>query len=212
MSAREYYEVLELKPFSDGATVDQAYWHLAKTYQTQAVADPRARLLLDELNEAYGVLGTPRLREDYDSHLAELPAYSGPRRAQGTKTTKKHSRTRRFSVSVRRWNPFSPPKNSPASTTMPALQKVRFSAAADAPATTRQQASVSDLRASTSQMLERWRARADTEPQSASPPPDMTLVDIFRSENDLGSREDPLAAVMEILKAPRDVMAANSEV
>jgi hypothetical protein len=67
MSDRDYYELLGLTPRSDGAMVDQAYWHLARKYQMLAVTNPRARSMLDELNEAYGVLGNPRLREQYDA-------------------------------------------------------------------------------------------------------------------------------------------------
>ena len=67
MSDRDYYELLGLTPRADGAMVDQAYWHLARKYQMLAVTNPRARAMLDELNEAYGVLGTPRLREQYDA-------------------------------------------------------------------------------------------------------------------------------------------------
>src|SRR3974377_1130861 len=67
MSDRDYYELLGLTPRADGAMVDQAYWHLARKYQMLAVTNPRARTMLDELNEAYGVLGNPRLREQYDA-------------------------------------------------------------------------------------------------------------------------------------------------
>jgi len=67
MSDRDYYEILGLTPTADGAMVDQAYWHLARKYQGLAATNPRAQYLLDELNEAYGVLGTPRLREQYDA-------------------------------------------------------------------------------------------------------------------------------------------------
>ncbi|MEX0749439.1 MAG: J domain-containing protein [Dehalococcoidia bacterium] len=67
MSDRDYYEILGLTPTADGAMVDQAYWHLARKYQGLAATNPRAQHLLDELNEAYGVLGTPRLREQYDA-------------------------------------------------------------------------------------------------------------------------------------------------
>lgn len=67
MSDRDYYEILGLTPRADGAMVDQAYWHLARKYQQLAGTNPRAQYMLDELNEAYGVLGNPRLREQYDA-------------------------------------------------------------------------------------------------------------------------------------------------
>jgi hypothetical protein len=73
----------------------------------------------------------------------------------------------------------------------------------------RLRADVNDLRASTSQMLERWRTRTDQSRPKDGCEPDMTLVDIFKSEDEVAAREDPLSAVMEILKAPADVVAAT---
>jgi hypothetical protein len=67
MTDRDYYEILGLTPQADGAMVDQAYWHLARKYQSLAATNARAQRLLDELNEAYGVLGNPKLREQYDA-------------------------------------------------------------------------------------------------------------------------------------------------
>ena len=72
MNTRELYEVLGLAPFADGAIVDQAYWHLAKTYQALSVTDPRARESLNDLNDVYAVLSTPRLREEYDATLSSV--------------------------------------------------------------------------------------------------------------------------------------------
>ena len=64
-------------------------------------------------------------------------------------------------------------------------------------------------------MLERWRTNANIQagPKAAGDPmpPDTTLVDIFRTEKDLTAHGDPLAAVMEILKAPPEVMATVAE-
>jgi hypothetical protein len=67
MSDRDYYEVLGLTPRADGTMVDQAYWHLARKYQSLATTNARGRRLLDDLNEAYGVLGNARLRREYDA-------------------------------------------------------------------------------------------------------------------------------------------------
>ena len=67
MSDRDYYEILGLTPGVDGQMVDQAYWHLARKYQSLGAIEASARYALDELNEAYGVIGTPRLREQYDA-------------------------------------------------------------------------------------------------------------------------------------------------
>lgn len=67
MSDRDYYEILGLTPVADGAMVDQAYWHLARKYQLLGTTNPRARHMLDELNEAYGVIGASKLRQQYDA-------------------------------------------------------------------------------------------------------------------------------------------------
>lgn len=94
MSDRDYYEILGLTPRADAALVDQAYWHLARKYQTLGATDAGAARLLDELNEAYGVLGTPRLREQYDAFRDDVllragmlrPVRATPREPKGKKT------------------------------------------------------------------------------------------------------------------------------
>jgi hypothetical protein len=63
---KDYYEVLHLHPEADAAMVDQAYWHLARLYNAAIPTDGAARPMLEELNEAYGVLRTPELRAEYD--------------------------------------------------------------------------------------------------------------------------------------------------
>jgi hypothetical protein len=77
MSDRDYYEILGLTRAADGAMVDQAYWHLARKYQSLATTNPRASQMLDELNEAYGVIGSPKLREQYDSFRDDILASTG---------------------------------------------------------------------------------------------------------------------------------------
>src|SRR5256885_15528079 len=77
MSDRDYYESLGLTPLADGAMVDQAYWHLARKYQSLGTSHPSAAHMLDELNEAYGVLGNPRLRREYDAFRDDVLLASG---------------------------------------------------------------------------------------------------------------------------------------
>jgi hypothetical protein len=77
MSDRDYYEVLGLTPRADGAMVDQSYWHLARKYQSLATTNAHGRRLLDELNEAYGVLGNPRLRHEYDAFRDDVLVAGG---------------------------------------------------------------------------------------------------------------------------------------
>ena len=57
--------------------VDQAYWHLARKYQSLGTSHPSAAHMLDELNEAYGVLGNPRLRREYDAFRDDVLLASG---------------------------------------------------------------------------------------------------------------------------------------
>ncbi len=100
MSDRDYYEILGLTPRADGTMVDQAYWHLARKYQTLAVTNSRARAMLDQLNEAYGVLGNPRLRERYDAFRDDVlirkgmitPVASKPKRRDPEKTAEEPRR------------------------------------------------------------------------------------------------------------------------
>jgi hypothetical protein len=102
MSDRDYYEILGLTPRADGPMVDQAYWHLVRKYQTLAATNSRAQHMIDELNEAYGVLGNPRLREQYDAFRDDVlirkgmvrPVPSKPKRdkAQQQKGSEKPAR------------------------------------------------------------------------------------------------------------------------
>jgi len=231
MTSRNYYEVLGLANFADGPMVDQAYWHLAKTYQTLAVTDPRARKLLDELNEAYGVLGTPRLREEYDQQLAGAspsPRGKAGRRSGGASRPSKPW----FTIALPSWRPFAgrgrdaaPESREPSRAVRPVVVSASARQPASASSTARPtpqpptvtarsgKSDVGDLRASTARMLERWRANAGIRPggASAAAEPDTTLVDIFKTERELEAHGDPLTAVMEILRAPKDVVPAKSK-
>jgi hypothetical protein len=62
----DYYEVLHLHPDADAAMVDQSYWHLARLYNAAIPTDPEAQGKLAQLNEAYSVLRSPALRQEYD--------------------------------------------------------------------------------------------------------------------------------------------------
>ena len=92
MSDRDYYEILGLTPRADGQMVDASYWHLVRKYQALAATNPRAQRLIDELNEAYGVLGNPKLRKQYDAFRDDVlirsgmiqPVASKPKRSKKT--------------------------------------------------------------------------------------------------------------------------------
>jgi len=93
MSDRDYYEILGLTPRADGTMVDQAYWHLVRKYQALAATNSRAQRMIDEVNEAYGVLGNPDLREQYDAFRDDVlirrgmlqPVASKPKREKMAK-------------------------------------------------------------------------------------------------------------------------------
>jgi curved DNA-binding protein CbpA len=52
--------------------VDAAYWHLARRYNEAALHDPKAQAKLEELNEAYRVLGSAEKREEYMKQRAAV--------------------------------------------------------------------------------------------------------------------------------------------
>jgi len=74
MSGRDYYEVLKIHPSADHEMVTQAYWHLARNYNGASACDLGAKKRLEELNEAFAVIGSPDRRADYNRSRAEMPA------------------------------------------------------------------------------------------------------------------------------------------
>lgn len=62
---KDYYSTLRLHPSADAKMVDHAYWHLARAYGADRVSDRGAKEKMDELNEAYSVLGSPEQRAEY---------------------------------------------------------------------------------------------------------------------------------------------------
>jgi hypothetical protein len=67
---KDYCLVLRVHPAADAAMIDAAYWHLAKRYS--AIDDDRSRKRLEELNEAYAVLGSPKRKDGYLTLRAEV--------------------------------------------------------------------------------------------------------------------------------------------
>jgi hypothetical protein len=62
---KDYCLILQVHPEADAAMIDAAYWHLAKRYSEGAPNDPHAWKKIDDLNEAYNVLGSPDRRDEY---------------------------------------------------------------------------------------------------------------------------------------------------
>ena len=74
MSGQDYYEVLKIHPSADHEMAAQAYWHLARKYNAASAYDLGATKRLEELNEAFAVLGSPDQRADYNRSRTERPA------------------------------------------------------------------------------------------------------------------------------------------
>ena len=74
MSGQDYYEVLKIHPSADHEMVAQAYWHLARKYNAASAYDLGAKRRLEELNEAFAVIGSADQRADYNRSRAERPA------------------------------------------------------------------------------------------------------------------------------------------
>lgn len=189
MSQQNHYETLGLTPEADGPSVHRAYWDRARRYQALAPSDPRAHGMLDELNEAYAVLGTPSLREEYDATLRSGPAAPEPRERPA-------SRLR----ALLRPRPATPRPEPPRVPATPAATAAPLAAAIVRPSS--RGTTAEELRASTASMLGRWRKVAPATPLAAKP--DTTLVDIFQSERDVAEAEEPLNAVLDVLRGSRE--------
>ena len=78
--SKDYYQILQLHPSADGTMVDQAYWRLARLYNAAIPSEFTAIAKLDDLNDAYRVLGSSATRQEYDrGRDAESSAAAPPR-------------------------------------------------------------------------------------------------------------------------------------
>ncbi len=69
---KDYCLILQVHPEADAGMIEAAYWHLARRYNEQAETDPLAKENLDDLNEAYSVLGNPARHEEYSQLRNEV--------------------------------------------------------------------------------------------------------------------------------------------
>ena len=69
---KDYCLILQVHPEADAGMIQAAYWHLARRYNEQADTDPLAKEKLNDLNEAYSVLGTPARHEEYSQLRNEV--------------------------------------------------------------------------------------------------------------------------------------------
>ncbi|HEY8172359.1 MAG TPA: J domain-containing protein [Dehalococcoidia bacterium] len=270
MSDRDYYEILGLTPRADGAMVDQAYWHLARKYQALAATNARAQFMLDELNEAYGVLGNPNLRQQYDAFRDDVlvrrgmikPVRSRPEpKVEAAASREETAAARLPHLRLRDWPTYATssvivalalaaaasgvnvgfvagalavglafalvptvrrrvadihitmPSMAMPSVAMPSMQAPKLSLPA-MPEIGAQQAlrelgigntkgeamDPDELRVSTAATIARWRASIGLRSQAAEDAPDTTLVDIVAGERDLEQHDEPLEAVLDILR------------
>jgi hypothetical protein len=271
MSDRDYYEILGLTPRADGAMVDQAYWHLARKYQALAATNSRAQYMLDELNEAYGVLGNPKLREQYDAFRDDVLIRAGmikpvkakqhTQQAQPTDPDRRsrslpsvhiqNGRTyavsgiivllacaaawqgvnfvlagalmagglvlalspalRRIRVPSVAMPTVSVPSISMPAVSMPSIQAPKLQvptlpdAALGLGSAKDEPIDADELRQSTAATISRWRKSVGLhEARLAGDAPDQTLVEIFESEKEIESADEPLAAVLDILRGSRN--------
>lgn len=83
-SFKDYCLILQVHPEADAGMIEAAYWHLARRYNEQSDTDPLAKQALEDLNEAYSVMGSPSRREEYSRLRNEvlgegaLPAFAAP--------------------------------------------------------------------------------------------------------------------------------------
>jgi curved DNA-binding protein CbpA len=211
MSERDYYEILGLPAGADGSTVNKTYWNLARKYQALATSDPRAHAMLDELNEAYNVLGTPALRDQFDAERATRPSTTTegetyPASARNAFVTPsggiETSRTSWRHKLISAWRRGRTKSQTAPDSIVTHGRSVEARVELAATPVRRGSASADEIRSSTASMVGRWRARAaaGAEVERA---PDSTLVDIFRSELEIESQSEPLSAVLDVLRGSR---------
>jgi preprotein translocase subunit Sec63 len=73
---RDYYATLQVDPGADPEVIEVAYRRLARKWHPDTNADPQAGARMQELNEAYEVLGDPARRQRYDAALVGRSAPS----------------------------------------------------------------------------------------------------------------------------------------
>jgi len=79
---KDYYEILQVSPNAEQEVIEAAYRRLARKYHPDVYSGPDVAHRMRELNEAYGVLGDPHRRAEYDAALGRTQARAGARRPQ----------------------------------------------------------------------------------------------------------------------------------
>jgi len=75
---KDYYGLLGLQPGASGREVRRAYRRLVRKWHPDLNPDdPAGRTKIQEVNEAYEVLGSPEKRQTYDRQRAERSMAGG---------------------------------------------------------------------------------------------------------------------------------------
>lgn len=74
---KDYYKILEVKNTSTSAEIKRAYRAMSKQYHPDVNSSSGAEDVFKSISEAYGVLGDPKKKEDYD--LSRNPISNGGR-------------------------------------------------------------------------------------------------------------------------------------
>ncbi len=80
---KDHYYTLGIDIDADGEVVERTYWDLIRASRSGSSERAFSAQDIDDLNEAYRVLTTPRLREAYDAERSDvLGPRAKPRRPQ----------------------------------------------------------------------------------------------------------------------------------
>src|SRR6185369_9867629 len=84
---RDYYRILDVKPTSTPAEIRRSYRRLASLRHPDRDSSPQASTRMQEINEAYGVLGNEnkRIKYDIEYRAADIPSKNKPAPIPNTK-------------------------------------------------------------------------------------------------------------------------------
>jgi len=92
---KDYYQILGVKPSARSAEIRRAYRRLAILYHPDRNLTPQSNAKMQEINEAYGVLGNHDKRAEYDFEHLDLIANSQTRNPHSFHQKETSSRSQR---------------------------------------------------------------------------------------------------------------------
>jgi curved DNA-binding protein CbpA len=83
---KDYYDVLGVSPHSHAKVIEETYWATAHELHRVLHIEPTKKLQkkLNQINEAYEVLGSPYKRSSYDRQRADIMGQGSPAVHQST--------------------------------------------------------------------------------------------------------------------------------